>query len=97
MIYLSKYLEILIIQQLTDEAKTNSLKEKYIEEDINYARTNTHIIFDKIYRSYPVDFKKFLHDNNLEKYTKLINDIYRKYINQQIPTPGKMLGGKHLD
>jgi DNA helicase II / ATP-dependent DNA helicase PcrA len=54
-------------------------EEKYIEEDINYARTNTHIIFDKIYRSYPVDFKKFLKDNNLEKYTKLINEIYRKY------------------
>ena len=33
-------------------------EEKYIEEDINYARTNTHIIFDKIYRSYPVDFMK---------------------------------------
>ena len=54
MIDLSKDLEILIIQQLTDEAKTNSLKEKYIEAGI---RNELFSFDEEIFQKYnQVDF-----------------------------------------
>jgi len=54
MIDLSKDLEILIIQQLTDEAKTNSLKEKYIEAGI---RNELFSFDEEIFKKYnQVDF-----------------------------------------
>jgi len=67
------------VKEYLKDITNDILLEQHDEDDILLIKSKIQLIIDQSSISYPFDMKQILKKNNLEKYSKEFNNIYKQY------------------